>query len=166
MPAIALRHRRKDGPEELEERHERVQAAVLAAMAALVEQLAAAGAPGTGTGSAGEASGGAEGGAQQHQGELVEALRGVLCKPGFWKATAASKSALMRRAAYGLAGRTAQRAPGLLAGCVSEAAPLVLGALGDKEPGNHGAMWEAVLSYGKVGRHGAVATGAVLHPQV
>lgn len=32
---------------------------------------------------------------------------------------------------------------------LSEAAPAVLGALGEKEPSNHPAMWDAVLSFAK-----------------
>jgi hypothetical protein len=40
-------------------------------------------------------------------------------------------------------------APGALEGALGEAAPAVLGALGDREPGGHAALWEMLLTFGR-----------------
>ncbi|KXZ44895.1 hypothetical protein GPECTOR_61g848 [Gonium pectorale] len=113
---------RKDSPEELEERHERVQAAGLAALAALIEQLTAP----------------------------PPAAPAAAAAPADEAATAAAAAAAAPPAgADDLLAAVRERSPGLLHDCAAEAAACVLGALGEKEPGNHGAMWEAVLTYGK-----------------
>nr|ADF43172.1 294687m [Chlamydomonas reinhardtii] len=167
---------RKDSPEELEERHERVQAACCAALAQLIDVLAGAGAAAArhpepqqqqqqqdqeqrqcGRSESADqarapvavASTTRPSATPDPESELLAAVQEALCRPGFWRAAAGAKSAMVRRAAYGLARTAATRAPSLLAACVAESAPCVLGALGDKEPGNHGAVWEAVLTYGK-----------------
>ncbi|KAG2437620.1 hypothetical protein HYH02_011259 [Chlamydomonas schloesseri] len=155
---------RKDSAEELEERHERVQAACCAAWAQLLDVLAGPG-PATLTplpqqpvtqrqhdeagGSAAAAASTNKPATAAQESELLAAVQETLCKQGFWRAVTGSKSAVVRRAAYSLARTAATRAPWILASCIAESAPCVLGALGDKEPGNHGAMWEAVLTYGK-----------------
>jgi hypothetical protein len=97
--------------------------------------------------------------------DLLAAVQDTLCKPGFWRAVAGAKSAMVRRAAYNLARMAATRAPWILASCVTESAPCVLGAVGDKDPGNHSAMWEAVLTYGKV-RLGLGAAMSVRMPVI
>lgn len=39
------------------------------------------------------------------------------------------------------------RAPAALEGALGEAAPAVLGALGDRDPGCHAALWEMLLTF-------------------
>ncbi|GFR43125.1 hypothetical protein Agub_g4131 [Astrephomene gubernaculifera] len=159
---------RKDSAEELEDRHERVQAGCMAALAALVDRLAtpaaggrqpaAAESAGAAVASAGTSAAPAAAGSASAteraavaagREELLASISDVICRPGFWKDTAGAKSTAIRRASYGLAGCVALRAPELLSGCLAESAVCVLGALGEKEAANHGAMWEAVLAYGK-----------------
>nr|BCL66166.1 hypothetical protein [Volvox reticuliferus] len=140
---------KKDTPEELEERHDRVQTACLAALAALLVRMTEPLEDATSTESSAPSAPVAAASSGSRD-EVLGAVRAIICRPGFWKATACSKSPVVRRAAYGLARCAAQRASGMLAeGCAAESAVCILGAIGEKEPGNHWAMWEAVLTYGK-----------------
>lgn len=137
---------KKESPEELADRHERVLSASCAALAALLEvalsREAPAGAPSSGAAASVEALPAAEQ-------ELLDGVRAQLEAPAFYKAVLHSKSGLVRRAAYSLVGAAAERCPALLAGSVAVGAPAVLGALGDKEPGNHEAMWGMLLAYAR-----------------
>ncbi|GLI62907.1 hypothetical protein VaNZ11_005740 [Volvox africanus] len=143
---------KKDSPEELEERHERVQTACLAALAALIVRMTDTLESTTGTAAESESAAPSASVASVSAGreEVLGAVRAIISRPGFWKATACSKCAAVRRAAYGFARCTALRACSMLVEeCAAESALCILGAVGEKEPGNHGAMWEAVLTYGK-----------------
>lgn len=106
----ALGDPRRDSPEELGERHERVQAAALLSLASLLEAVApsnkataaTAGASSTASPSSGQASGtGAIAGADEA--EVLSALSEVFSKQGFWKGVLGAKASLPRRAAYNLA---------------------------------------------------------------
>ena len=55
----------------------------------------------------------------------------------------------VRREAYRLVGAAAARRPELLAPAVPAAAPAVLGALSDKEPGTHDVLWGMLLAYAR-----------------
>jgi hypothetical protein len=155
---------RKDSPEEMEERHERVVAASLAAIPALLAALAAPAAAAASGSSAGDAaaaagSNGGEGAAaaaarEQQQlkaaAEVEGRLGALLAAPGFFKRHLGSKSALVRRSAYGMVAGVAKAAPALLgapAGVLEPAAQAVLGALGEKDAGCHPAMWEMALMF-------------------
>lgn len=130
---------RKDTPEELEERHERINTAALAAAAALLatlqqqQQEAAADTPApavaapaaTPTAAATSAAPATLTPMQDTLGKLQEALQA----PGFWKKHLGSKSPLVRRAGYGLVTSLSGVAPQLLTSCQAAAAPVVLGAL-------------------------------------
>eukprot|EP00775_Hariotina_reticulata_P010671 gene10671-10830_t len=132
----------KDSTEELEERHERINAAALAAAAALLTSLQQAD-PATSATSATSAESLQEDPLQDTLGKLQEALQAG----GFWKKQLGSKSMIVRRAAYGFVKGLTAVAPQLLSSCQQQAAPLVLGALQDKEPSNHPALWEMLLSF-------------------
>ncbi|KIZ02284.1 hypothetical protein MNEG_5679 [Monoraphidium neglectum] len=144
---------RKDSPEEMEERHERVVAAALSALAALLRALSAAAAGGGG----GEAAAAGATDTQQQQQQQQAAQKAlsdvqaraeqILCGPGFFKKHFGSKSALVRRSAYGMLSGVCSAAPQLLGGCLDAASQAALGALGEREPANHPAMWEMVLTF-------------------
>jgi hypothetical protein len=88
--------------------------------------------------------------ASQQQ-ELLQQLAAIVGAPAFYKRSLGAKSAAVRQAAYVVVSRACQHAPATLDDSLAEASAAVLGALGDKEPGNHGAMWEMVLGLSKVG---------------
>lgn len=125
---------KKETPEELADRHERVLAASCAALQALLDLAAPADL-------AGEPPA-----AEQ---EVLAGIQAQLELPAFYKAVLQSKAPPVRRAAYSLVAAAAARRPALLAGCVAQAAPAVLGALSDKEAGNHAAMWGMLLSFAR-----------------
>lgn len=130
---------KKESVEELQDRQERVLAASCSALAALLD-LAAPPA------SAAEQAA-APAAAEQ---ELLDGIRAELDLPAFYKTALQSKAAPVRRAAYGLVAAAAERAPArLLAGGAAHTAPAVLGALADKEAGNHEAMWGMLLAYAR-----------------
>eukprot|EP00887_Chlorella_sp_A99_P002776 scaffold6.g2776.t1 len=135
---------KKEPPEELAERHERVLAASCAALAALLALAgAAAGGVGVGVGEGGGASAAAE-----QARELLEGVSRQLEQPAFYKAVLQSKAAAVRRAAYGLVATACGLAPPALpAGAAAAAAPAVLGAVGECEGANHAAMWDMVLAF-------------------
>ena len=142
---------KKEPVEELADRHERVLAASCSALAALVALASASGggAVEEADSSGADGTAGGEGGARAEQAK--EVLQGVvrqLEQPSFYKAVLNSKAAAVRRAAYRLvAAVSALRPPALPGGTVQVAAPAVLGAIGEREAGNHGAMWEMQLGF-------------------
>jgi hypothetical protein len=100
-------------------------------------------------------------------GEVCEGVSKVLQRPGALKTTFGSKSPLVRSASYSLlksvagavqqqysqgagpeASSTAKGVGALLAAAEApEVASAVLGALQDRDPNNHGALWDCVLTY-------------------
>lgn len=139
---------KKESVEELQDRHERVLAATCAALASLLDLAEG----GDGSGSGGSGGGGDQGAdaprlaAEQ---ELLDGIGAQLQQPAFCKAVLQSKAAPVRRQAYLLVAATATRRPTLLAPAVPTAAPAVLGALGDKEPSTHEALWAMLLAYAR-----------------
>jgi hypothetical protein len=124
---------KKDTPEELEERFERITAASLAAAAALLSTLQQ-------QVQQQQQQQQEEDEGQQQQPDSAAAaaaaveevsckLEEVLQAPGFFKKQIGSKSVVVRRAAYGLVRSLAAGAPQLLRGCQAAAAPAVVGAL-------------------------------------
>ncbi len=154
---------KKETVEELADRHERVLAASCGALAALLELAAparaaepsgaavaagaAAAAPAATEAAAAPAAVAAEPSAAEQ--EVLVGVQGQLELPAFYKAVLQSKAAPVRRAAYSLVAAAAERRPQLLAGSLAASAPAVLGALGDKEPANHEAMWGMLLAYAR-----------------
>jgi hypothetical protein len=133
---------RREGPEELAERHERVLVATCSAALALV-RMATEAAPGPGPG-AGAPQADADAAPRR---ELLDGVRALLGGPAFARWTLQSKAARVRRSAYYLVAGVARAAPALLDAAALAAA--VLGAVGDKDSGNHPAMWDMLLSFGK-----------------
>jgi hypothetical protein len=127
---------KKDTPEELEERYERITAASLAAAAALLstlqqqaqQQQEEDGQQQQQQQDSAAASAAAAAAAAAHE-EVSCKLAEVLQAPGFFKKQIGSKSVVVRRAAYGLVRSLAAGAPQLLRGCQAAAAPAVMGAL-------------------------------------
>jgi hypothetical protein len=141
---------KKDTPEELEERHERVLTASLYAAAALLttmhqaatqqqhppQQSSSEEASGTssstsnaGTGPAAAAAGpGAAATAAALQ-EVQDRVSDMMAAPGFFKQKLGSKSPVVQRAAYGFIQAVCSCAPQLLQPLLPTAAPVVLGAL-------------------------------------
>lgn len=142
----ALGDPKKESAEELADRHERVLSASCAALAALLD-VALAGTDGSGGGGSSATASAWQPSAAEE--ELLDGVRAQLAAPAFYKAVLHSKAGLVRRAGYGLVAAAAERRPALLAGSEATGAPAVLGALGDKEPGNHEAMWGMVLAYAR-----------------
>ncbi len=139
----------------MEDRYERVVSASLLALTNLLPALAApADDPATA--------------------KVWSAVAQLLSKPGYVKSTAENKSPLIRGALYTLlretaaAARRARDATPASAGSESsgdgdeglgaavraadskDVAGVVLGAVGEKDPGTHGAMWTMLLTYVKV----------------
>ncbi len=139
---------KKESTEELQDRHERVLAATCTALASLIDLA---------EGGDGSGSGGASGTASQAEAaprsaaeqELLDGVGQQLQQPAFYKAVLQSKAAAVRRQAYLLVSAAAARRPALLAPAVRAAAPAVLGALGDKEPGTHETLWAMLLAYAR-----------------
>lgn len=120
----------KETPEELQERHERVLAATCATAGALVQMCKQPSGPRV-----------------ESYNELLDGISALTRTQAFLKGTLQSKAARVRRAAYALVGLICRESPGSLeAEPLSKLAPVVLGALGDKDPANHAAMWDMVLS--------------------
>ncbi|GAB4820968.1 hypothetical protein N2152v2_008014 [Parachlorella kessleri] len=169
---------KKEAPEDLQERHERVLAATCAAAGALVDLFAPAptqvsvGDPtsdeairpdslapvDSSVGSAGLEPGNTDGGvgskdngARVASGEeaFLEGLGALLRQPALSKGVLQSKAPGVRRAGYSLVAVVARRCPGLLQDYITEGAPVVLGALSDKDPSNHSSTWDAILSFAK-----------------
>lgn len=142
---------KKESVEELADRHERVLAASCGALAALLDLAAPAGAaqsgPTVAAAAAGAAAAAAEPAAAEQ--EVLAGIQAQLELPAFYKAVLQSKAAPVRRSAYGLVAAAAERRPQLLAGSLAVSAAAVLGALGDKEPANHEAMWGMLLAYAR-----------------
>lgn len=118
---------RRDSPEELAERHERVIASALAAAGALLAALddAAAESAADVTPAAGAVPAAAAAAA-----DVRAALDEIVSTPGFFKRTVGAKSDIVRRAAYGLVAAVARRAAELLCGDhAATAAGAVFGAL-------------------------------------
>ncbi|PRW55988.1 E3 ubiquitin- ligase listerin [Chlorella sorokiniana] len=135
---------KKESVEELADRHERVLAASCGALAALLDLAAGQ------AGAAGTAAAGTE--AAEPPAAEQEVLAGIQAEfelPPFYKAVMQSKAAPVRRAAYSLVAAAAERRPQLLAGSLAVGAAAVLGALGDKDPANHEAMWGMLLAYAR-----------------
>lgn len=132
----ALGDAKKETPEELAERHERVTAASLLALSSLLDLLVSQ---------------------QQHdnptersaQSEVVVQLESLLGGHGFLKRMLGSKNAPVRTAAYTLMAHTCYRAPQLLEKHVQTAAPLILGAFQEQQSSAHSSMWEMVLAFVK-----------------
>lgn len=78
-------------------------------------------------------------------------MRALVTSGGFLKRCLAAKSPAVRRASYAFVRHLTDLRPAILAGCLQEAAPLALGALGEKEASGHAAMWSMVLALCKVG---------------
>lgn len=116
---------RKDTPEELEERHERVTAASLAAAAALLTALQQQAQQDASAEPAAADASPVEAALAEVQGKVHE----LLAAPGFLKKHLGSKSVVVRRAGYGLVRSLCAVAPQLLCDCQAAAAPVVLGAL-------------------------------------
>jgi hypothetical protein len=123
---------KKDTPEELEERHERVLTASLSAAAALLTMMQQAAQqqgppdqPGSSSSSSGADSAATAAAAQEVQEKVSEMVAG----PGFFKQKLGSKSAVVRRAAYGFIQAVCSAVPQLLKPCLAAAAPAVMGAL-------------------------------------
>ncbi|DBB01874.1 TPA: hypothetical protein ACH3X1_000476 [Trebouxia sp. C0004] len=127
---------RKESPEELAERHERVVAASLLAFSSLLDLLVSK---------------------QLHdnaidrdaQSEVVVQLESLLSTQGFFKRVLSSKSTHVRTAAYTLMAHLCYRAPQLLEKHMQAAAPLVLGAFQEQHARAHPNMWEMVLAFVK-----------------
>ncbi len=93
------------------------------------------------------------------QQELLQQLSSIIASPTFYKRSLGAKSAAVRQAAYVAISRMCQAAPAALDASLAEASSAVLGALHEKEAVNHGAMWEMVLGFIKVGSEGQGAGG-------
>ncbi|KAL3135632.1 hypothetical protein ABBQ38_006112 [Trebouxia sp. C0009 RCD-2024] len=127
---------RKETPEDLAERHERVVAASLLALSSLLDLLVSK---------------------EQHasptdrdaQSDVVVQLESLLSTQGFLKRVLASKSPHVRTAAYTLVAHICYRAPQLLEKHMQAAAPLVLGVFHDQHAGAHPNMWDMVLAFGR-----------------
>ncbi|KAK9831453.1 hypothetical protein WJX81_006515 [Elliptochloris bilobata] len=120
----------KEAPEELAQRHERVAAASLLALASLLDLAL-----------------GDSGGAGEAEAELVARVRALLGRPSALERMLGAKAGPVRRAAYVFVTHTCQRAPAALEGAQAEAAPAVLGALGERDPGCHAALWEMLFTF-------------------
>lgn len=142
---------KKESVEELADRHERVLAASCGALAALLDLASPAGAAQLGPAAAATAAGAAAAAAEPSaaEQEVLAGIQAQLELPAFYKAVLQSKAAPVRRAAYGLVAAAAERRSQLLAGSLAVSAAAVLGALGDKEPANHEAMWGMLLAYAR-----------------
>ncbi|KAL4457478.1 hypothetical protein ABPG75_012343 [Micractinium tetrahymenae] len=146
---------KKESIEELQDRHERVLAATCAALAALLD-LAESG-DGSSSSSGGGGGGSGAGSWSGSQGEprspaeqeLLDGIGAQLQQSAFYKAVLQSKAAPVRRQAYLLVAAAAAWRPELLAPAMPAAAPAMLGALSDKEPGTHEALWAMLLSYAR-----------------
>lgn len=136
---------KKESAEELADRHERVLAATCGALAALLELAA----PPSSAGQPGAAAAAAAAEPSAAEQEVLAGIQSQLELPAFYKSVLQSKAAPVRRAAYGLVAAAAERRPQLLAGSLAVSAAAVLGALGDKEPANHEAMWGMLLAYAR-----------------
>ncbi|MEW5314556.1 MAG: hypothetical protein WDW38_006042 [Sanguina aurantia] len=149
---------RKDTPEEMEERHERVLSACCLALGSLMElllppappvrsasalNLDPAAAPPAPTAAAAAAPDGVE--------EVTAAVQAVIGRGGFFKAVVGSKSTMVRRSAYHLLRCASSHAPQLLGGAgaapAPEAAAAVLATLQERDPGAHPEMWELLLTF-------------------
>ena len=141
---------KKEPPEELADRHERVLAATCTALAALIELAAGARAAALTDGSGkGDDSGRAAAAAEQAA-EVVVSVARLLEQPSFYKQVLQSKAVPVRRSAYRAVAAVASALPPLLSDDAARAAaPAVLGAVGEREPGCHPEMWEAVLAFAR-----------------
>jgi hypothetical protein len=88
---------------------------------------------------------------EAQQQELLQQLAAIVGSASFYKRSVAAKSAPVRQAAYVVVSRACQHAPAILDATLGEASAAVLGALHDREPANHGPMWEMVLAFAQVG---------------
>ncbi|KAK9814763.1 hypothetical protein WJX72_011133 [[Myrmecia] bisecta] len=131
----ALGDVRKESAEEVAERGERVQAAALLALASLLDVCGPQQQP--------QPAQPPPGGTEQQA--VVTRVQAVVGQAGFSKRMLASKSPLVRRAAYTLVTHLCTRALEVV--LALDLGALVLGSFSDKDAGNHGAMWEMVLTY-------------------
>ena len=126
---------RKETPEDLQNRYERVLCCTCAALSSLVNHFS-------------------------DDDALTSSIKTILCgdtpssssSPSLLKTVLHSKTAMasprVRRAGYLVITCVCQSAPHLLSSSSPDAST-ILGCLGDKEPGNHASMWGMVLSFAK-----------------
>ena len=131
---------RKESSEELQARHARVLAATCAALASIIVLQSKSGTSSDTTSSNDKAI--------DARKALLTGAQSLLENSTFLRSTLQSKEASVRRSAYGLISSVCSTAPDLVssADILSHVSPIVFGAIGDKESGNHPSMWGMVLS--------------------
>eukprot|EP00884_Botryococcus_braunii_P021973 jgi/Botrbrau1/845/Bobra.0352s0039.1 len=79
--------------------------------------------------------------------EVVERVGSVVRQAGFLKKVLASKDSGVRRAAYTLLATLTRRLPQVVEESADVAAPLVLGAFSERDPGAHARLWDMLLTF-------------------